>query len=106
MINPRFCVPPVLPSLPDSENVPFRLASAIFLRVSAAIMVDEKAAVDPMAEKPEDLQNEFETSSKDKAAVVSVLNEDADTKALTRKLLWKLDSRYVACSGKDPAHHA
>ncbi len=44
-------------------------------------------------EKPEDYQNEFTPG--DKAGYGSALTDDAHTRALTRKLLWKLDIRYV-----------
>ncbi len=63
---------------------------------------DEKVVAEPVSEKPDDVQNEFETSSQvnagDKAASASRLTDDAHTKALTRKLLWKLDTRYVLSS--------
>jgi hypothetical protein len=60
-------------------------------------MAEEKVAHKPMAEKPDDAQ--FETSSQvpsvHKSGSVSALADDANTQALTRKLLWKLDTRYA-----------
>ena len=61
-------------------------------------MVEEKVTKGPVAEKPDDFEHEFETSSQvlpsDKIGSASALEDDAHTKALTRKLLWKLDTRY------------
>jgi hypothetical protein len=61
-------------------------------------MAEEKVTREPLAEKPEDAQ--FETSSQvlpgDKAGSISASVNDANTKALTRKLLWKLDTRYAS----------
>ncbi|ETI22534.1 hypothetical protein G647_06609 [Cladophialophora carrionii CBS 160.54] len=60
-------------------------------------MAEEKVAHEPMAEKPDDAQ--FETSSQAPSAhknnSVSALDDDAHTRALTRKLLWKLDTRIL-----------
>jgi hypothetical protein len=54
-------------------------------------------------EKPVDIQNEFEPARK--AGYGSASTDDADTHALTRKLLWKLDIRYVCSSfGLDTLH--
>ncbi|KIW32027.1 uncharacterized protein PV07_03606 [Cladophialophora immunda] len=62
-------------------------------------MAEEKVARDPVVEKPEETQNEFETSSQvlpgDKTGSATALGDDAQTKALTRKLLWKLDTRIL-----------
>jgi hypothetical protein len=52
-----------------------------------------------VGEKPEDVQNEFELASQvlagDKNGSIPGLDGDAHTKALTRSLLWKLDTRYA-----------
>lgn len=82
-----------------------RLRHALLIRSMAANPPSglgreaEKIVSEPVTEKPEDTHNEYETSSQvlrgDEAGSVSVLPDDAHTKALTRKLLWKLDTRYA-----------
>ena len=61
-------------------------------------MAEQKVAQEPVAEKPEDAR--FETSSQvasaGKADSALALSDDANTKALTRKLLFKLDTRYAS----------
>lgn len=49
--------------------------------------------LDTAMEKPDDVQNEFGTN--DRGVSVAALTEDPNAKALTRKLLWKLDTRYA-----------
>ena len=67
------------------------------LRRFIASMPEEKLAPKLWAEKSEDAQ--LETSSQppaaDKDGSISVLDADTNTKALTRKLLFKLDTRCV-----------
>jgi len=58
-----------------------------------------QGAVDtpPAAEKPEDLQTEFGSTVQPdgKAGSMSLSADDAHVEALTRKLLFKLDTRYA-----------
>lgn len=60
-------------------------------------MASDKKSIAPL-EKPEDIQLEYETSSRQVAGEIEPLpgTQDAHhSKALTRRLLWKLDTRCV-----------
>lgn len=51
----------------------------------------DKGTYDPDAEKAEDTQEEYQTDNKPADPLAAT--DDAHTKALTRKLLFKLDTR-------------
>ena len=58
-------------------------------------MPEEKTMSRPLPEKPEDAQFEASSGLGDKRGSVSASGDDPHTKALTRKLLFKLDTRYA-----------
>lgn len=55
---------------------------------------ENKVHLEPDAEKAEEIQNEYRYQA-DRADSVSPADNDAHVKELTRKLLFKLDTRYA-----------